>query len=67
MSFASQRLGAGGIVFAAPRRVRGLLWWRGPAWGGIADAFAAVEWRWVAAAVGLNLLSVLFVRLPGAL
>jgi uncharacterized protein (TIRG00374 family) len=44
-------LGAVG-VFAA-------LWWRGPAWGGVADAFAAVEWRWVAAAVGLNLLSVL--------
>jgi len=34
------------------------LWWHGPAWGGVADAFAAVEWRWVAAAVGLNLLSV---------
>jgi uncharacterized protein (TIRG00374 family) len=44
-------LGAVG-VFAA-------LWWHGPAWGGVADAFAAVEWRWVAAAVGLNLLSVL--------
>jgi uncharacterized protein (TIRG00374 family) len=43
-------LGAVG-VFAA-------LWWHGPAWGGVADAFAAVEWRWVAAAVGLNLLSV---------
>jgi uncharacterized protein (TIRG00374 family) len=43
----------GGIgVFAA-------LWWHGPAWGGVADAFRAVEWRWVAAAVGLNLLSVL--------
>jgi uncharacterized protein (TIRG00374 family) len=39
-------------VFAA-------LWWHGPAWGGVADAFRAVEWRWVAAAVGLNLLSVL--------
>jgi uncharacterized protein (TIRG00374 family) len=44
-------LGAFG-VFAA-------LYWHGPAWGGVADAFAAVEWRWVAAAVGLNLLSVL--------
>jgi len=44
-------LGAVG-VFAA-------LWWHGPAWGGVADAFAAVEWRWVAAAVGLNLLAVL--------
>jgi uncharacterized membrane protein YbhN (UPF0104 family) len=36
-----------------------LLWWRGPAWSAIDDAFSAVEWRWVAAAVGLNLLSVL--------
>jgi uncharacterized membrane protein YbhN (UPF0104 family) len=36
-----------------------LLWWHGPAWGGVVDAFAAVQWRWVAAAVGLNLLSVL--------
>jgi uncharacterized protein (TIRG00374 family) len=44
-------LGAVG-VFAA-------LWWHRPAWGGVADAFRAVEWRWVAAAVGLNLLSVL--------
>jgi uncharacterized protein (TIRG00374 family) len=36
-----------------------LLWWRGPAWSGVVDAFTAVEWRWVAAAVGLNLVSVL--------
>ena len=35
-----------------------LLWWRGPAWGAIGDAFGAVEWRWVLAAVALNLLSV---------
>jgi uncharacterized protein (TIRG00374 family) len=44
-------LGAAGVVAA--------LWWRGPAWSGVADAFTAVEWPWVAAAVGLNLLSVL--------
>lgn len=43
-------LAAGGLV--------ALLWWRGPAWSGIVDAFTAVEWHWVAAAVGLNLLSV---------
>jgi glycosyltransferase 2 family protein len=35
-----------------------LLWWRGPAWSAIGDAFGAVEWRWVFAAVALNLLSV---------
>lgn len=44
-------LGAAGVVAA--------LWWRGPAWSGVADAFTAVQWPWVAAAIGLNLLSVL--------
>jgi uncharacterized protein (TIRG00374 family) len=39
--------------------VAALLWWRGPAWGAVAMAFTSVEWTWVAAAVGLNLLSVL--------
>jgi uncharacterized protein (TIRG00374 family) len=47
------------IVVAAAGGVVALLWWRGPAWSAVGDAFAAVEWRWVAAAVGLNLLSVL--------
>ncbi len=47
------------IVIAAASGVVALLWWRGPAWGAIVDAFTAVEWHWVAAAVGLNLLSVL--------
>lgn len=46
------------LMVLAAAGVAALLWWRGPAWGGIADAFAAVEWHWVAAAVGLNLLSV---------
>jgi uncharacterized protein (TIRG00374 family) len=36
-----------------------LLWWRGPAWSAVVDAFTAVEWHWVAVAVGFNLLSVL--------
>jgi glycosyltransferase 2 family protein len=35
-----------------------LLVWRGPNWGLVADAFTLVVWEWVAAAVGLNLLSV---------
>ncbi len=35
-----------------------LFWWRGPSVNAIGDAFTAVEWRWVAIAVGLNLLSV---------
>jgi len=47
------------IAVAAAAGVAALLWWRGPAWSGIGDAFQAVEWAWVAAAIGLNLLSVL--------
>jgi uncharacterized protein (TIRG00374 family) len=48
-----------GVVVLAAVGVAALLWWRGPAWHGVVDAFTAVEWHWVAAAVGLNLLSVL--------
>jgi uncharacterized protein (TIRG00374 family) len=47
------------VVVAAAAGVAALLWWRGPAWSAVGDAFAAVEWHWVAAAVGFNLLSVL--------
>jgi uncharacterized protein (TIRG00374 family) len=47
------------LVLAVAGGVVALLWWRGPAWSGVADAFGAVEWHWVAAAVGLNLLSVM--------
>jgi uncharacterized protein (TIRG00374 family) len=35
-----------------------LLWWRGPDWHQVGGAFNSVRWAWVAAAVGLNLLSV---------
>lgn len=34
-----------------------LLWWRGPSWGTVVDAFEVVYWRWVVAAVALNLAS----------
>jgi uncharacterized protein (TIRG00374 family) len=34
------------------------LWFRGPDWHGVREAFKAVTWAWVAAAIGLNLLSV---------
>ena len=47
------------IVLLAAAGVVSLLWWRGPTWSAVGDAFAAVEWHWVAAAVGFNLLSVL--------
>jgi uncharacterized protein (TIRG00374 family) len=36
-----------------------LIVWRGPDWHPIKDAFRAVTWEWVAAAIGLNLLSVM--------
>ena len=36
-----------------------LIIWRGPNWKVVHDAFSAVTWEWVAAAIGLNLLSVL--------
>ena len=32
--------------------------WRGPDFGRISDAFAAVEWQWVALAVLLNFYSI---------
>jgi glycosyltransferase 2 family protein len=35
-----------------------LVWWRGPDWGAVANAFTAVQWQWVVAAVALNLASV---------
>jgi uncharacterized membrane protein YbhN (UPF0104 family) len=36
----------------------GLLIWRGPDWGAVANAFRFVTWNWVVAAIALNLLSV---------
>ena len=47
-----------GVMVAIAAIVGLLLWWRGPDWGAIPDAFQAVEWQWVAVAVGLNLLSI---------
>jgi len=34
------------------------IWWRGPDWGAVWNAFDVVEWRWVIVAVVINLLSV---------
>ncbi len=36
-----------------------LIWWRGPDWTVVQDAFTVVRWRWVIAAIGLNLLSII--------
>ena len=38
--------------------ILGLVLWRGPEWDRVGDAFGRVSWNWVAAALGLNLLSV---------
>src|SRR5947207_11123403 len=59
MTFVRSRWARGVIAILAACGVVALLWWRGPAWSGVASAFAAVKWSWVVAAIGLNLLSVL--------
>jgi uncharacterized protein (TIRG00374 family) len=39
--------------------VAALIIWHGPDWHRMRDAFAAMNWEWVVAAIGLNLLSVI--------
>jgi len=46
------------VVLAAAAGVVAVIWFRGPSWTGIVDAFGVVRWRWVFAAIGLNLVSV---------
>jgi uncharacterized protein (TIRG00374 family) len=36
-----------------------LVWWRGPSWEIVQEAFQSVYWKWVIAAIALNLVSVL--------
>ena len=48
------------IVVPTAFLVGALLWWRGPNWSSVQNAFNPVHWRWVFAAIGLNLLSVVF-------
>jgi uncharacterized protein (TIRG00374 family) len=45
-----------GLLFVAG--LAGLLWWRHGSLSAIGDAFSAVRWEWVVAAIALNLLSV---------
>ena len=47
------------VVLAAAAGLVAVVWWRGPNWGTVADAFTVVSWKWVVAAIGLNLVSVL--------
>jgi uncharacterized protein (TIRG00374 family) len=37
-----------------------LLWWRGPEWGSVLDAFKLVVWSWIVLAFLLNVVSTLF-------
>jgi uncharacterized protein (TIRG00374 family) len=37
-----------------------VLWWRGPDWGAVWDAFHIVVWSWIILALALNVLSTLF-------
>ena len=46
------------IVLALAAVAIVMVWWRGPEWGLVADAFRRVEWSWIFAAMALNLLSV---------
>jgi uncharacterized protein (TIRG00374 family) len=48
----------GVIAGCALVAVAALVWWRGPEWDRVGDAFGRVSWNWIAAALGLNFLSV---------
>ncbi len=50
--------GRAALVLPIAAGVGALLWWRGPNWHTVVDAFDVVEWWWVLGAIGLNLLSV---------
>jgi uncharacterized protein (TIRG00374 family) len=47
-----------GLLIPAFAAMVVLLIWRGPEWNLVAEAFRLVEWKWVVAAIALNLLSV---------
>jgi uncharacterized membrane protein YbhN (UPF0104 family) len=47
------------LVLPVAAGVGALLWWRGPSWSAIGDAFTIVRWQWVLVAIGFNLVSVL--------
>jgi len=46
------------LILVVAAAVAAAIWWRGPSWSAVSDAFTVVRWRWVFAAIGLNLLSV---------
>jgi uncharacterized protein (TIRG00374 family) len=57
MSVRFRIIGAATVVVLIAASVV-LVWWRGPNWASVWNAFELVSWEWIAAAFGLNLLSV---------
>jgi uncharacterized protein (TIRG00374 family) len=57
-SFARSKPARIAVSVAAMCIVGFLFWWKGPSFTAIADAFTQVRWEWVAAAIALNLASV---------
>jgi uncharacterized protein (TIRG00374 family) len=49
-----------GIALVAFVLAATLLWWRGPEWGSVIDAFGLVIWSWIILAFALNVVSTLF-------
>jgi uncharacterized membrane protein YbhN (UPF0104 family) len=47
------------VAVAVAAGIGALVWWRGPDWGTVGDAFTVVHWQWVVVAIALNLVSVL--------
>jgi len=48
----------GGVALAFVVGAVLAIWWRGPDWGAVWDAFDVVTWRWVILALFLNFLSI---------
>jgi hypothetical protein len=46
------------VLAAAAAGIAVLVWWRGPDWGAVGNAFRSVRWEWVVVAILLNLVSV---------
>ena len=46
------------LVVPGAAAVIALLWWRGPNWSAVGDAFTIVRWQWVLVAIGFNFVSV---------
>ena len=59
MSMVRRRLVRAALILPGLLVVLLLLWWRGPDWTRVGDAFEAVVWSWVGVALALNLVSVL--------